>query len=103
MKGIVWWWLSQHPGSSAAALLCNDYLALSRTQAEQIGFLAFEQATRASLEVSPTTTNGVALLQHGDPLVKGRAILELLESADQPWAFNALQQAAPFALDWIVP
>ena len=98
-----WWWLSQHPDTGAAASLCSDYLALSRTQAEQIGFLAFERATRASLEVSPTTANGVALLQHSDPLVSGRAILELLERADQPWAFNALQQAAPFALDWIVP
>lgn len=103
MKGIVWWWLSQHPDTGAAASLCSDYLALSRTQAEQIGFLAFERATRASLEVSPTTANGVALLQHTDPLVRGRAILELLERADQPWALNALQQAAPFALDWIVP
>lgn len=103
MKGIVWWWLSRHPDTSAAALLCDDYLALSRSQAEQIGFLAFEQATRAYLEVSPTTATGVALLQHGDPLVRGRAILELLQRADEAWAYNALQQAAPFALDWIVP
>lgn len=103
IKQIVWPWLSRHPDTGAAALLCDDYLALSRNAAEQIGFLNFELATRAYLEVSPITATGVALLQHGDPLVRGRAILELLERADEPWAFDALQQEAPFALDWIVP
>lgn len=103
IKGIAWLWLSRHPDTGAAAQLCDDYLALSRSEAEQIGFLNFERATRAYLEVSPSTTTGVALLQHGDPLVRGRAILELLERADEAWAFDALQQAAPFALDWIVP
>jgi|GEM_PF-6139185 len=103
MKGIVWYWLKDHPDSPGAALLCNDYLVLSRTAAQQIGFLNFELATRAYLEVSPTTTTGVWLLQHSDPLIRGRAILELLKRAGQPWALNALQQAAPFALDWIVP
>ena len=101
MKNMVWPALIGHPSAAAAAALARDYLALTEAAAHQIGVLHFEEAAEVLLSVSPTTATGLELLASPKPVVKRRAVMELLRRSEQAWALSALQQGAPYALDWI--
>jgi len=54
--------------------------------------------TRTLLVISPRTETGVELMRHRLRVVRGRAILECLARAGEPWAREALRQAAPHAM-----
>ena len=82
----------------ATEKLCRDYLALSDEAARQLGPPQFEQAARALLAVSPRTATALALLKHRRREVRGRAILDCLAHAREPWARAALEKGAPHAL-----
>jgi hypothetical protein len=89
--------LEQRP-RPAAAKLCRDYLALSDEEARQIGPWNFEPAARALLAASPQTGTALELMKHRLQVVRGRAILDCVARAREPWARAALERAAPFAL-----
>ncbi|WP_428265311.1 LamG-like jellyroll fold domain-containing protein [Haliangium sp.] len=125
IKVTAWLALAQNPDAVAAAALVSDYVALpaavdgnacddvspAPAAAEQIGPLRFEEAAQAYVDLlansgalsdSDRTARAVALLQHSDSRVSGRALLALLGYGAEPWVQDALSQAASFALPWIV-
>jgi hypothetical protein len=85
------------PGAETEQL-CRDYLALSDEEAHTIGIPAFEAAARTLLTIKPTAPTALELLHHRHRAVRGRAILFCVARADEEWARNALQEAAPHAL-----
>lgn len=101
-KTIVFPSLEKLPGE-ASEKLCRDYLALSDEKAKEIGPPQFEQAGRALLAVSPKTETALELMKHRLQVVRGRAILDCLAYANEPWAKVALEKGAPHALAYIVP
>jgi Glycerophosphoryl diester phosphodiesterase family len=80
--------------------LCRDFLALSEADARQLAPMLFGQAAKTLLTVSPKTETAVALLKDARSVVRGETILGCLAKADQAWARQALETAAPFALDY---
>jgi hypothetical protein len=101
VKMVIFPALARHP-SRAAAKLCRDYLALDDEEARKIGPPQFEQAAQALLAASPRTDTARELLKHRLRVVRGRAILDCLAHAKEPWALTALEQEAPFALSFRV-
>jgi hypothetical protein len=99
MKMTAWEALERLPGAETERL-CRDYLGLDYDEAKQIGPRLFEEAARTLMAVSPKTETAVELMRHRLNVVRGRAILECLKHINEPWARAALQQAAPFALDY---
>jgi hypothetical protein len=97
VKIVVWPALEECPGA-ATEQLCRDYLALDDQEAAKIGPSQFEQAGKALLAVSPRTETALELLKHRLQIVRGRAILDCLAHAEQPWARQALETSAPHAL-----
>jgi hypothetical protein len=97
VKMVVFPALERCPGP-ATEKLCRDYLALEDAAARRIGPPQFEQAARALLAVSPRTETALELLKHRLRVVRGRAILDCLAHAEEPWARAALAKAAPHAL-----
>lgn len=97
MKMVIFPALEKTP-SAGTEKLCRDYLALSDEDAHGIGPAQFEAAGRALLAVSPKTETAVELMKHRLQVVRGRAILDCLALAAEPWASKALEQAAPHAL-----
>jgi hypothetical protein len=85
--------------TASARQLCQDYLALTDAEARAIGPGLFEQAARALLELSPQEATALELLGHRLQVVRGRAILDCLARAQEPWATAALKKAAPAALN----
>jgi len=102
VKMIVFPALESLPGQ-ATEKLCRDYLALTDEEARQIGPPQFEAAGRALLAVSPKTKTALELIKHRLQSVRGRAILDCLAHAKEPWARSALEEGAPHALDYIPP
>jgi Glycerophosphoryl diester phosphodiesterase family len=96
-KTIIFPSLEKLPGE-ATEKLCRDYLALSDDEAKKIGPPQFEQAGRALLAVSQTTETAMELMKHRLQEVRGRAILDCLTHAKEPWAKAALEKGAPHAL-----
>jgi hypothetical protein len=101
VKMVVFPALAACPGEEAERL-CRDYLALSDADANTIGPPQFEEAARALLAISPKTATARELMKHRLLIVRGRAILDCLNRADEPWALHALQQGAPHALAYLV-
>jgi hypothetical protein len=101
MKTLVWQVLGKIPGS-AAERICRDYLALSDSQAREIGPTQFEQAAKTLLAVSPRTETALELMKHRLQVVRGRAILECLAHDEEKWTRAALEQGAPHALAYRV-
>jgi hypothetical protein len=97
MKSAVWPALRKSPGP-ATEKLCRDYLALKDEDARQLGPPFFEEAARTLLAVSPQTETALELMKHRLQIVRGRAILDCLNHARDPWARAALEQGAPQAL-----
>jgi hypothetical protein len=85
-----------------AEKLCRDYLALSETEARRLGILQFQEAAHALLAISPRFETARELLQHSLQAVRGRAILDCVAHADEPWAREALERHAPHALAYRV-
>jgi hypothetical protein len=85
-----------------AEKLCRDYLALSDEDARKLGPEQFEAAGRALLAVSPKTETALELMKHRLQVVRGRAILDCLAHAKEPWAKAALEKGAPHALAYRV-
>jgi hypothetical protein len=83
--------------------LCRDYLRLSDEDARPLGPPLFEAAGRALLAVSPKTETALELLQHRLQAVRGRALLDGLAHAREPWAQAALEKGAKHALAYRVP
>jgi hypothetical protein len=102
LKMVIWSALSKCPGASTERL-CRDYLSLTDDAARQIGPLQFEQAAKTLIAASPKTATALELLNHRLQAVRGRAILECLARADEPWARDALSQGASHALAYRVP
>jgi hypothetical protein len=102
VKMVVFPALERLPGE-ATEKLCRDYLALTDEEARQIGPPQFEPAGRALLAVSPKTETALELLKHRLQSVRGRAILDCLDHAKEPWAKSALEQGAPHALAYLPP
>jgi hypothetical protein len=102
IKMVVFPALEQLPGP-ATEKLCRDYLALSDAEARRIGPPQFEPAARTLLTVRPGTETALELLRHRRPDVRGRAVLECLRHAKEPWATVALRKAAPHALAYVPP
>jgi hypothetical protein len=77
---------------------------VSDADAHKIGPPQFEEAAQALLAISPKAATALELLKHRLQVVRGRAVLDCLAHADEPWAVQALRQAAPHALayrtDW---
>jgi hypothetical protein len=101
IKTIVFPSLEHFPGE-ASEKLCRDYLALTDDEARAIGPTQFEQAGKALLAISSKTGTALELMKHRLQLVRGRAILDCLAKAKEPWARAALEKGAPHALDYIV-
>jgi len=91
--------LAKCPGV-ATEKLCRDYLALTDEEATKIGPPQFEEAGRALLAVSPKTDTALELMKHRLQVVRGRAILDCLARATQPWALDALKKGATHALNY---
>jgi hypothetical protein len=87
-----------HLPSKGADQLCRDYLALSDKEASALGPPQFEEAAHALLAAAPTKETALELLRHRLQTVRGRAILDCLAHAGNPWAREALQTTAPHAL-----
>jgi hypothetical protein len=97
VKMVVFPALAQRPGPGAAKL-CRDYLALGDEDARRIGPPQFEEAARALLAASPEAETALELIKHRLQEVRGRAILDCLARAGEPWARAALEKGAPHAL-----
>lgn len=93
--------LEKCPGP-ATEKLCRDYLALTDDRARELGPPLFEPAAKALLAVSPTTETALELLKHRHQAVRGRAVLDCLRHAKEPWAKAALEKGAPHALAYRV-
>jgi hypothetical protein len=78
--------------------VCRDYLALTDEEAHKLGPELFEAAAKALLAISPRTETALELLKHRLQVVRGRAILDCLAHAQEPWAHAALEKGAPHAL-----
>ena len=102
LKMVVFPALERLPGE-ATEKLCRDYLVLTDEEARQIGPPQFEAAGRALLAVSPTTETALELMKHRLQSVRGRAILDCLAHAKEPWARVALQKRVPHALAYVPP
>jgi hypothetical protein len=102
VKMVIFPALEKCPGA-ATAKLCRDYLALTEAQARELGPPQFEQAGKALLVVNPNTETALELMNHRLQEVRGRAILDCLKQADEPWAKAALEKGAPHALAYVVP
>jgi hypothetical protein len=102
LKMVVFPAVERLPGD-ATEKLCRDYLALTDESAQQIGPPQFEAAGRALLAVSAKTETALELLRHRLQSVRGRAILDCLAHAGEPWARAALEKGAPHALGYIPP
>jgi hypothetical protein len=102
VKMVVFPALEHLPGE-ATEQLCRDYLALTDEEARQIGPPQFEAAGRALVAVSLKTETALELMKHRLQSVRGRAILDCLAHAKEPWAKAALEQGASHALAYIPP
>lgn len=98
IKMVVFPALERHPGE-ATEKLCRDYLALTDEEARQIGPPQFEAAGRALLAVRPRRETALELMKHRLQAIRGRAILDCLAHAKEPWARAALKNGAPHALE----
>ena len=94
VKMVIFPALAKCPGA-ATERLCRDYLALSDEEARKLGPPLFEEAGKALLAVSPRTETALELLKHRLRAVRGRAVLDCLAHAAQPWARAALEEGAP--------
>lgn len=92
--------LEKHLGVDTEKL-CRDYLAQTDEQARQHGPPQFEAAAKTLLAVRPETAVALELLKHRRGDVRGRTILGCLGHTDARWAKHALEQHAPFALDYV--
>jgi Glycerophosphoryl diester phosphodiesterase family len=101
VKMVIFPALENLPGA-ASERLCRDYLALSDDEARKLGPPLFEAAGRALLAISPTRETAVELMAHRLQVVRGRAILDCLGRAQEPWAVQALEKSAPHALPYRV-
>jgi hypothetical protein len=101
VKMVAWPALERCPGP-ATEQLCHDYLALDDEAARRLGPPQFEEAGRALLAVSPRAETARELMKHRLQVVRGRAVLDCLAHAREPWARAALEQAAPHALAYQV-
>jgi hypothetical protein len=99
VKMVIFPALARCPGA-ATEKLCRDYLALGDEGAREIGPPQFEQAGRALLAVSPRTETALELMKHRLQEVRGRAVLDCLAHAEEPWALAALKKGAPHALPY---
>jgi hypothetical protein len=102
VKMVIFPALEKCPGP-ATEKLCRDYLALSDSDARKLGPPQFEEAGRALLAVSPRTETALELLKHRLRSVRGRAILDCLAHAREPWAKKALENGASHGLALRVP
>lgn len=100
IKQVIFPALELRPGQTAQEL-CRDYLTLSEEDARKLGPPLFDSAAKALITISPTVVTATALLRHPLQVVRGRAILECLSHASEPWATNALRQGAPRALRYL--
>jgi hypothetical protein len=101
VKMVIFPALAKCPGP-ATEKLCRDYLALSDDAARKLGPPQFEEAGRALLAVSPRAETALELMKHRRREVRGRAILDCLGRAGEPWARAALAKGAPHALAYRV-
>ncbi|HEX5271934.1 MAG TPA: glycerophosphodiester phosphodiesterase family protein [Gemmataceae bacterium] len=97
VKMVIFPALAKCPGA-ATEQLCRDYLALGDEAAREIGPPLFEEAGRALLAVSPRTETALGLMKHRLRAVRGRAVLDCLAHAREPWARAALEKGAPDCL-----
>lgn len=98
VKMVIFPALVKYPGA-ATEKLCRDYLALTDEEARKLAPPdLFEQAAKALMAVSPRTQTALELLKHRLQVVRGRAILDCLAHAREPWALAALEKGAPHAL-----
>jgi hypothetical protein len=97
VKMVIFPTLEKCPGS-ATEKLCRDYLAQGDEDARKLGPPQFEEAAKALLAVSPRTETALELMRHRLQVVRGRAILDCLAHAREPWARMALEKGAPHAL-----
>jgi hypothetical protein len=102
LKQAVFQALELHPGADTEHL-CRDYLALEEAEARRLGPPSFDSATRTLLVIRPRTETAVELMRHRLRIVRGRAILDCLAHAPEPWACEALRQAAPHAMAYLQP
>ncbi len=98
-KFVVFDCLKTHPLPGAAEL-CREYLRLEEADARQIGIPQFDQAADALLTLQREKPTALELLRHSRRDVRGRAILHCLRFIDQPWAVEALTEAAPHTLKY---
>jgi homoserine O-acetyltransferase len=101
VKMVAWPALEKCPGP-ATEKLCHDYLALGDEDARKIGPPQFEEAGQTLLAVSPRTETALELMKHRLQVVRGRAVLDCLAHAAEPWARAALDKGAPHALAYRV-
>ena len=101
VKMVVFPAIAKCPGAETERL-CRDYLALSDADASKIGPPQFEEAAQALLAVSSKTETALDLMKHRLQVVRGRAILDCLANAHEPWAQEAMKQGSPQALKYSV-
>jgi hypothetical protein len=97
VKMVVFTALAKCPGA-ATEQLCRDYLALGDAEARKLGPPLFEEAGKALLAVSARTETALELMKHRLQAVRGRAVLDCLARAAEPWARAAMEQGAPDCL-----
>ena len=101
VKMVIFPALEHLPGATTEKL-CRDYLALSDDEARKLGPPLFEAAGQALLAISPTSETAIELMAHRLRVVRGRAILDCLARAGEPWAVKALEKSGPHALRYRV-
>jgi hypothetical protein len=97
VKMVIFPALAKCPGA-ATEKLCREYLALSDEGARKLGPPLFEEAGKALLAVSPRAETALELMHHRLQAVRGRAVLDCLAHAGEPWAREALEKGAPDCL-----
>jgi hypothetical protein len=102
VKMVVFPALAHFPGAPTERL-CRDYLALTDTEAQQLGPSQFEEAARTLLSANPSEAMAAELMKHRLQVVRGRVVLECLRRSNEDWARSAIQRIAPWASGYLVP
>src|SRR5262249_24340631 len=102
VKMVVFPALEKCPGE-ARGRRGRDSRAVAAGAARKGGPPQFDEAAKALLAVSPKTETALELMKHRLQSVRGRAILECLKHAKEPWARAALEKGAAHSLVYRPP
>jgi hypothetical protein len=104
-KWNVWAGLDSHPARAEVVPIAREFLRLDDAGMSAIGYhpIVVEWVASVLVRAAADTSTAVELLGDARQTVRGRVLLDLLSLArEHEWARQALVQAAPYALEWLV-